>query len=74
MKIKDLLVRFATLKFEDEIEIKTIYKDRYTDKIVKTESMALTVDNALEWYNLSELSISYFEFDYKLRITVVLYK
>lgn len=50
MKIKDLLVRFATLKFEDEIEIKTIYKDRYTDKIVKTESMVLTVDNALEWY------------------------
>lgn len=35
MKIKDLLVRFATLKFEDEIEIKTIYKDRYTDEIVK---------------------------------------
>ena len=74
MKIRDLLVRFATLKLEDEIEIITIYKDRYTDEIVKTESMAITVDEALEMYNLSELSISYFEFDYKLRIKVVLYK
>ena len=74
MKIRDLLVRFATLKLEDEIEIITIYKDRYTDEIVKTESMAITVDEALEMYNLSELSISYFEFDYKLKIKVVLYK
>ena len=74
MKVRDLLVRFTTLKLEDEIEIETIYKDRFTDDIIEILTKLMTVDEALENYNISELNISYFEFDYKLRIKIVLYK
>lgn len=74
MKVRDLLVRFTTLKLEDGIEIETIYKDRFTDDIIEILTKLMTVDEALENYNISELNISYFEFDYKLRIKIVLYK
>ena len=74
MKVRDLLVKFANLKLEDVIEINTLYKDRYTDETIKTTTDRITVDKALERYNVSELNISYFEFEYKLIITVVLYK